>query len=340
MAKAFRRFGARSALIPAALLSGLLLAGCSGGGPSTPAGTPSEDASSSGQEMAEPVIDRDFPDPDVLEVDGTYYAYATNGNGMNVQVAKSTDLEDWTVLDKDAMPDMPSWVIPGKTWAPEVTEVSEGNFVLYFTATNFDPARQCIGVATSNSPTGPFVAQGGEMLVCPIDEGGAIDASTFVDDDGLHLVWKNDGNCCGLATWIQTAPLSKDGLSLTGQPQKLIKQTLDWEGDLVEAPTIVKRGSTYVLLYSANSYSDGRYAIGYASAPKLSGPWSKTPKPIFSTKSSGHRYLGPGGQDVVTGPMDQDYLVLHGWDPAFTYRGMFVAPLEWDGAMPRVVLGE
>jgi beta-xylosidase len=31
-----------------------------------------------------PVYTRDFPDPFVLKVGATYYAYATNGNGSNV----------------------------------------------------------------------------------------------------------------------------------------------------------------------------------------------------------------------------------------------------------------
>lgn len=328
--------------LPVVVLAAVVLAGCSGGEPASSGGTKPAPPSSSAADpkVAEPVIDRDFPDPDVLQVGDTYYAYATNGNGYNVQVATSSDLRHWKVLDQDALPELPSWVIPGKTWAPEVTELADGTFALYFTATNFDPARQCIGVATSKDPAGPFKVQGDEMLVCPVEQGGAIDASTFTDDSGLHLVWKNDGNCCGLDTWIYSAPLSADGLRLTGEPQRLIKQTLDWEGDLVEAPTIVQRGGKYVLLYSANSYSDRRYAIGYATAPELSGPWKKNPEPLLSTNSSGGRFLGPGGQDVVAGPDGGDHLVFHGWDPAFTYRGMYVAPLEWDGSTPRVVLGE
>ena len=321
-------------LVAGAALVAMTLTGC--GGSPAPADPPSAANDGSG---AAPVIDRNFPDPDVLRVDDTYYAYATEDNAKNVQIAESTDLQNWTVLNEDAMPDLPSWVIPGKTWAPEVTEVSEGNYVLYFTATNFDPALQCIGVATATSPVGPFEVQGEGMLVCPEDEGGAIDASTFTDDDGgLHLVWKNDGNCCGLDTWIQTAPLSADGLTLSGEPQKLIKQTLEWEGDLVEAPTIVPRESGYALLYSSNSYGDDRYNVGVATAPTLEGPWEKRDEPILSTESSEFRYLGPGGQDMVTGPEGQDYLIFHGWDSAFTYRGVHTAPLEWDGLMPQVVL--
>ncbi|MEE6288198.1 glycoside hydrolase family 43 protein [Georgenia sp. MJ173] len=158
-----------------------------------------------------PVINDDFPDPDVLEVDGVYYAYGTNGNLRNVRVARSTDLASWEVLD-DALPQLPSWVIPGKTWAPEVTALEDGSYVLYFTATNLTPTLQCIGVATADVPEGPFEVVGDQMLVCPEGEGGAIDASTFLDDDGTrYLLWKNDGNCCSLDTWLYLAPLREDG---------------------------------------------------------------------------------------------------------------------------------
>jgi arabinan endo-1,5-alpha-L-arabinosidase len=304
------------------------------------AGAPPENPQSSGgsDEGLEPVIDSDFPDPDVLSVDGTYYAYATNGNAKNVQVAQSDDLETWEELPEDALPELASWIIPGKTWAPEVTELSSGSYVMYFTATNFRPSVQCIGVATATEPTGPFEVQGDGMLVCPADEGGAIDASTFAEDGTLYLVWKNDGNCCGLDTWISMAPLSPDGLSLAGPGERMIKQTLDWEGDLVEAPTLVKRDDTYYLFYSSNSYGDERYAVGYATSPALAGPWIKSESPFLASGEDGSDVRGPGGQDIVRVGTDEDWLVFHAWDPGFTYRGMFVAPMRWESSGPDVIL--
>ena len=284
-----------------------------------------------------PVLNANFADPDVVEVDGTYFAYATNDNNRNVQVASSTDLLDWEVLP-DALPDLPSWIIPGKTWAPEVTKLTDDSFVMYFTATNFAPTLQCIGVATASNPAGPFTVQGDAMVICPEDEGGAIDASTVVIDDVLYLVWKNDGNCCQLDTWIQAATLSPDGLSITGDPIRLLKQTEDWEGNLIEAPTIVARGPGLVMLYSANSYGDDRYAVGAATADSINGPWTKEIGPILSTDRSGGLYRGPGGQDLVSGLNGQDFLVFHGWDKDYTYRGLHVTEVEWDAGIPRIVI--
>ena len=39
-----------------------------------------------------PVLDRNFPDPGVVNIDGVYYAFGTNGGGGNVQAATSPDL--------------------------------------------------------------------------------------------------------------------------------------------------------------------------------------------------------------------------------------------------------
>ncbi len=179
------------------------------------------------------------------------------------------------------------------------------------------------------------------MLVCPEDEGGAIDASTFLDEDGTrYLLWKNDGNCCGLDTWLQMAPLSADGLTLTAAPTKLVKQDQEWEGNLVEAPTLVREQDTYVLMYSANDYGSDAYTVGYATAAAATGPYTKDPEPLLASDDLDGSYLGPGGQDVVEGPDGEDRIVFHSWYGDFTYRAMNTAPLQWepsgDGVRPVV----
>jgi arabinan endo-1,5-alpha-L-arabinosidase len=51
--------------------------------PATPAPTPTE-AVQPGVTFRNPVLRNDFPDPHIIQVDGTYYAYATNSAGRNV----------------------------------------------------------------------------------------------------------------------------------------------------------------------------------------------------------------------------------------------------------------
>lgn len=289
-------------------------------------------------ERAPFLIDQDFADPDVVEGDGVYVAFATENQGANVQFATSTDLVSWDVSTDDALPDLPEWASAGRTWAPDVSERADGSFVMYFSAEHAASGKQCIGSATAATLTGPYVAVGTEPMVCPLEEGGAIDPAAFVDDDGSRfLLWKNDGNCCELDTWIQIAPVSADGTQLAGPATRLVMQTESWEGHLVEAPVLVKRDGTYVLLYSANDYGSEDYAVGAATAPSLLGPFEKLPDPVLSTSSTDDRYLGPGGQDVVSTP-DGDVLVFHGWDDLFIYRGLAALPLDWEGASPSVRL--
>lgn len=306
------------------------LTGCA-----SPGATPSPSKPAVGSTF---VISQDFPDPDVLSTAGTYYAYATNDAAYNIQFATSKDLKTWTVAGADALPQLPVWAQRGNTWAPDVSEPASGHFVMYFVAREPNSGKQCIGMATATAAAGPFVSTETAPMLCPKAEGGAIDPTTFTDTDGTrYLVWKNDGNCCGMDTWLQIGRLTADGSQITGPVTKLIKQTESWEGNLIEAPTLVKHGSKYILLYSANNYAGGAYAIGYATSASLLGPYTKHGSPLLSTSNSHGLYTGPGGQDVVVGPDGKDYLVFHSWDPALVYRGMNVLPLSWKNDEPVVV---
>lgn len=286
------------------------------------------------------VLDENFPDPDVVATADGYAAFATGTYGINIQWATSPDLAQWSLSREDALPKMPAWASTGKVWAPDVAPRPDGVFVMYFTAEDTASGRQCIGTATGEDPSEPFSGASDEPLVCPVDEGGAIDASTFTDADGTrYLLWKNDGNCCGQDTWIQIAPLSEDGLSLTGPPTELFRQSLPWEGSLVEAPVLVTHDGEYVLFYSANDYGGDDYATGFARASDVLGPYEKNPEPLLSTDGSDGRYRGPGGQDLVSTP-DGDLLFFHSWDEAYIYRGMNAAPVQWDDGIPSVTIAD
>lgn len=324
-----RRMRSARALAVLSVALVAVLAGCAG----------EPDAEPSASDGPAPfLIDQDFPDPDVLEADGEYVAFATNSPAANVQFATSPDLEEWTVSREDALPTLPGWASPGRTWAPDVSAQPDGGYVMYFVAAHTASDKQCIGAATADTVTGPFVPVEGEPLVCTLDEGGAIDPASFTDVDGSrYLVWKNDGNCCSLDTWIQLTPLTADGLATAGPATKLFTQTEEWEGNLVEAPVMVERDGTYVVFYSANDYGGDQYAVGVASAPALTGPYEKQPEPFLSSAATDDRYLGPGGQDVISTD-DGDVMLFHGWDELYIYRGMLSLPLEWDGAVPTLSL--
>jgi len=270
-----------------------------------------------------PVFDDDFPDPFVLRVGGTYYAYATNVRSNNVPVLRSGDLATWEKVG-DALPHLPKWARSGAslTWAPSVLPRRAG-YVLYFTARDIASERQCIGRATSDAPGGKFADDSASPLVCQATLGGSIDASPFVDDDGsAWLVWKNDGNCCGLrvSLWIQQ--LSDDGLALTGTPREVLGYDQAWESPLIEGPSLFKHDGKYYLFYSANRYESADYAIGYAVADAITGPFTKMTKagPLFKSRG---QVAGPGGQEFFTDTHGNVWMAYHAWEAgAVGYRAL------------------
>ena len=135
-----------------------------------------------------PVFSTNFPDPFILQAGNEFLAYATNANEgrANVQMARSTNLVDWDFVRDgerllDAMPDLPPWAQEGWTWAPEVIR-HQDRYLLYFTARERRSNKQCVGVAESASPRGPFTSAATEPLVCQRDTapdaGGAREAAS------------------------------------------------------------------------------------------------------------------------------------------------------------------
>jgi beta-xylosidase len=269
-----------------------------------------------------PVMDRDFPDPFILAVDDGYVAYATGDLTVNLQVSTSPDLVTWSER-AEALPRLPDWQpnSKGLTWAPEVVKTSAG-YVLHYTARDVQAGRQCLSVAVAPEPTGPFVDDSEAPLACQLDLGGSIDSSPFQDADGQrYLLWKSDGNCCGIEVRMFIQPLSEDGLRLEGEPTALEGIAADdaWEGNLVEAPTLLVDDGTYYLFYSANDYGSADYAAGYATASRLTGPYEEAAgNPILRTTAPvgapPGEAAGPGHQSIVADDEGDLWMAYHAWD--------------------------
>jgi arabinan endo-1,5-alpha-L-arabinosidase len=290
--------------------------------------------------FANPVLDQDFPDPDVLQVGEVFFAFSTNADGRNIPTARSYNLIDWEVIG-DALPVLPVWAVQdfGWAWAPDVSMHEDGiTYLIYFTARlriGDSGGIQCIGAAAAIQPEGPYNPLGDQPVVCQQDEGGSIDPAVFIDDDGSrYLLWKNDGNAYSGRTWIYIQPLADDGLNLTGEAVRLLEQSAVWEGPLVEGPTLIREGDTYFLFYSANDYASPRYAVGLAYSDDLTGPYTKLAEPLLQSSIPQGR-IGPGGQDIVRSDSGSDWILFHSWSPQ-GYRFMNLEPLVWEDGLPVV----
>lgn len=289
-----------------------------------------------------PVFRTNFADPFVLKVGSTYYGYATGSAGRNIQAATSPDMLRWTLLT-DAMPALPAWVDfnEPRVWAPEVLEINN-RYLLYYTAHDKTSDKQCIGVAVSDKPQGKFRDSSRTPLVCQSAEGGSIDPSPFQDGDQLFLYWKNDGNCCGQPTYLYVQPLAPDGLSLSGEATRLVRNDQPWEGRIVEAPTMIKRGAQYYLFFSANDYAGFEYAVGYATCVAPVGPCQDAAEnPILASLREQPLVVGPGHQTVIQ-IGDETWLIYHVWEVSQAglrtdRRFMYLDRIAWIDGKPDVL---
>jgi beta-xylosidase len=297
-------------------------------------------------EFVNPVIRRDFPDPHVINVDGTYFAYATNDGIKNLQVARSEDLVDWEIL-QDALPGLASWSgltplfsdAPHKaTWAPAAAQIDD-RFVLYYTTPALEMERpdgrpsQCIGVAVADDPAGPFVDESDDPIVCQAELGGSIDSTYFRDEDGSqYLIWKNDGNCCRIETKFYIQELTPDGSELIGEPTDMgVSNDTTWEQHVIEAPTLIAREGTYYLFFSGNDFASAAYAVGYATSDDVLGPYQDAEEnPILASEGAA---AGPGHQSVLEDEDGDLWMTYHAWDAARVgyhiggQRSMWIDPL-------------
>jgi Glycosyl hydrolases family 43 len=258
----------------------------------------------------------DFPDPFVILVRGPagagslYYAYATQAGTTEVQTIRSPDLARWEWVG-EALPRLPAWAVYGYLWGPSVLARSAG-YVLYYATRQAATGRQCISLAVSLLPQGPFVDTSDGPFICQLDRGGSIDPSPFVDDDGTPwLVWKSEGTLAGEPTRIWAQRLSADGRGLEGQPTELARTDQGWERPIVEGPTMARVGGRYVLFYAANRWETPGYAVGYALCATPAGPCRKPlGGPVMTTSG---REAGPGGPGAFVDSGGALRLAYHAW---------------------------
>jgi hypothetical protein len=297
------------------------------------------------------------PDPGVLDVGFAHSEYYVFHTGDRFPMLRSTDLVNWTPAGR-ALPARPAWAAQTGDWNPWAPSVIERDgacpgqsgarcFVLFHVSRHgtLVPPTNCIGVAVSPVPQGPYVELGpleytdggidasGRPPGCGDDGGYSnIDPAPFLDGDGRAYLYISTGRRCATPSpnaecpWdrtISVIPLAEDLLTASGPRQPLFNATPGWEvgsfGPVVENPWPVKSGSTYLLLYSGGAYT-ARYGMGYATSSSPTGPFEKSASNPVLAEAEG--VLSPGGGMPVTGPRGGAWLVYHG------RRGGYANPRE------------
>lgn len=269
---------------------------------------------------------------------------------------RSSDLVNWTYVG-DALDARPDWVADDVgLWAPEIV-VEDGRYLLYYTASNTDlpGGGSAIGVATSTSPTGPWVDSGRSVVepqaapCCPDSRRWVFDPEV-VRAGGKRYIYF--GSYFG---GIAARELSADGLS--SDPATQTQITID---NRYEGSQVMERDGWWYLLVSATDCCRGPltgYSVFAGRSRSPLGPFVDADgvsllagrvggTPVLSM--NGNRWVGPGHNDVVTDFDGQDWIVYHAVDrtdpyfagaTGFTKRPVLLDALDWVDGWPTVRAG-
>lgn len=220
-----------------------------------------------------PIVQTSFtPDPAPMVHDGVLYLYcgedSTQDNGFYNMTGwrcySTTDMVNWTDHGLLMYSESFEWADPGTAWAAQCIE-RNGKFYLYVTVTN--SGGRAIGVAVSDSPTGPFVDALGGPLCGP--NWSYIDPTVMIDDDGQAYLYFGNPTA-------YYCKLNEDMISLDG-PVLEHQMTFDAFGvgpnggtTYTEGPWLYKREGIYYLVYASLGVPEG---ISYSISDSPTGPW-------------------------------------------------------------------
>ena len=204
------------------------------------------------------------------------------------RVYSTSDMVNWQDHGSPLALESFSWA-DDRAWASQCIE-RDGKYFWYICAHSKISNGMAIGVAVSDTPTGPFR----DAIGKPLFENGSwdhIDPTVMFDDDGqAWLMWGNP-QCYYLK-------LNRDMISYSGELGRLDMTEEAFGGPMmskrekgktykdsyVEGPWLSKRNGVYQLLYAAGGVPEH---ISYSTAPNPTGPWTYAGEimPLSDTKS-------------------------------------------------------
>ncbi len=304
-----------------------------------------------------PVLPGFHADPEIIysNLTGKYYIYSTTDGqpgwgGWYYTAYSSSDLKDWTYegIVLDLKSDQVSWA-DGNAWAPAIEEkkTKDGyRYYLYFSGNPKNGGGKQIGVATADSPTGPFTDLGHPMITeSPTGGGQQIDVDVFTDpvSGKSYLYWGNG--------YMAGAELNKDMVSIKKKTLKVLTPEGGTLQDYAyrEAPYVFYRNGLYYFMWSVDDTGSANYHVAYGTAKSPLGPIQVASDPIVTLQDPELEIYGPAHNSVICKPgTDEWYIVYHRINKHYldkslspgTHREVCIDRLEFneDGTIKRVKL--
>ncbi len=260
-----------------------------------------------------PIIQTNYTaDPAPMVHNGTVYLYTSHDEDETVK--NFFTMNDWLCYSST---DMVNWTDHGAVLSYEDFEWSRGdawagqciyrNGKFYFyVPVNQKNGGNAIGVAVSDSPTGPFRdAIGNPMLAGH----GYIDPTVFIDDDGqAYLYWGNPNLWHvklneDMISYDQEYGIVKEDLkdeNFGYRAEKIDNRTAAYE----EGPWLYKRNNLYYIFYPAGGIPEH---LAYSTGPSVTGPWAYGDTIMHVIKEGGAFTNHPGVIDFK----GKTYLFYH-----------------------------
>jgi hypothetical protein len=212
---------------------------------------------------------------------------------------------------------------------------------MYYTVHDPTLGKQCISLATSSGPNGPFVDQSTTgPLICQVANGGSIDPNPYRDPASghLYLVWKSDDNSIGQPTHIWAQRMTSDGMHLYPgtTPTLLLTESAAWQTPTIEGPAIIRHGGVYYLFYGANNFDTASSAIGYATSTALLSPFANQSitGPWLGTTGNAQ---GPQGPSIFVDSSKVTRMAFAAWYGPVGYehggvRSLWIGTLRFNSA--------
>lgn len=301
-----------------------------------------------------PVLTGFHADPEILysEQTGRYYIYSTTDGvpgwgGAHFTVFESSDTRNWTeagtVLDLKAGD--AAWA-DGNAWAPCIIEKKikgRYRYFFYYSGNSKDGKGKQIGVATGDTPTGPFKDSGKPMITdSPVGYGQQIDVDVFTDpvSGKSYLYWGNG--------YMADAELNKDMMSIKKNTLTVMTPQGGTLQDYAyrEAPYVFYRNGIYYFMWSVDDTGSPNYHVAYGTSRSPLGPIEVAAQPVVLSQKPEQGIYGTAHNSVISLPGSDEWLIVYHRinrnylnDSPGTHREVCIDRLEFnaDGTIRPVV---
>ena len=386
--------------VPLVATLSLLLAGPVGAAPSATSRVQPHPVTTSYENPLAPQIPGDgtvdsCADPTVIQgqagetIDGeqVWYLYCTtdplndedvdeNGDAVfhRIPTMVSTDLVNWTYVG-DAFPldggDLPDWIAPNAAfWAPEVVYSSTfDQYYLFVTVTETTAAGggsdtcggdSAIGVAVSDSPTGPWEWSDEPVVAPRLDpDGGPCSYFWTFDPEVLGDVVTDEGLLYYGSYYggIFATDITLTESGATAETADTTDDTRITIGNRYEGAEVVYKDGYYYLFASATNCCNGAltgYSVFVGRSTSPLGPFVDQEGNSFLDAAvggtpfltmNGNRWVGTGHNTVFVDEAGQWWTIYHAVDqedpffdfaPGFTKRPALLDPIDWVDGWPTV----